>query len=100
MIINRRNQGVGLEEIASAIRSGQRVVFALKLDYSAVLALEECLSRLTDLSVSLVNRRGRYVVETEPYELLDNLTQDTEDDLSGTWFPIVPSELELAVALA
>jgi len=98
MFIRGGDSAVSLREIADAITAGEQVVIARKLDHMAVICLEEELTRLTDMSISLNWNRGRYTIHGQPFEGVES--NDEDDDFEGQWVSIPPQEVELAVAIA
>jgi hypothetical protein len=86
-----------MQQVADAIAAGQTVVFALQLDLTQILLIEEELEHLTHKQICLRQRRGRYVATCEQFEAAES---NDQGDFEGRWFPIPPQEVELATALA
>jgi hypothetical protein len=86
-----------MRQIADAITAGETVVFALQLDLTQILLIEEELESLTHEQICLKQQRGRYVATCER---LGQTEQSDQGDFEGRWFPISPAEVELATALA
>lgn len=86
MLIRGGDTSVTTGQMAQALRSGEQVVIARRLNAMAVASLENELSLLTGSMVSVVQVRGRYVLRFAHES--DRQSSFDPADLDGQWTPL------------